>query len=138
MPPIKSPILAVSGWADGYSNAVFRLLENLQGPCKGLIGPWGHKYPHLGKPGPPIGFLQEALRWWDHWLKGKETGVMDEPVLRVWMQDSVPPTTTLRDPPGSLGGRGDAGPPHAHYRTPLSPGAGADSDRRRKPSAKPA
>ncbi len=97
---VKTPILAVSGWADGYSNAVFRLLENLQGPCKGLIGPWGHKYPHLGKPGPPIGFLQEALRWWDHWLKGKETGVMEEPALRVWMQESVPPTTTLATRPG--------------------------------------
>ncbi|MEJ2700247.1 MAG: CocE/NonD family hydrolase, partial [Desulfuromonadales bacterium] len=93
-------VMAVSGWADGYSNAVFRLVENLQCPCKGLIGPWGHKYPHLGKPGPPIGFLQEALRWWDHWLKGKDTGIMDEPRLRVWMQESVPPTTNLAIRPG--------------------------------------
>lgn len=80
---ITCPVLAVSGWADGYSNAVFRLLAGLSGPRKGLIGPWGHKYPHLGIPGPAIGFLQEALRWWDTWLKGRETGVMDEPMLRA-------------------------------------------------------
>ncbi|MFP4439472.1 MAG: CocE/NonD family hydrolase [Chloroflexaceae bacterium] len=97
---ITCPVLAVSGWADGYSNAVFRLLANLKVPRKGLIGPWGHKYPHLGIPGPAIGFLQEALRWWDRWLKGKKTGIMDEPMLRVWMQYSVPPSTSSMLRPG--------------------------------------
>ncbi|WP_419176839.1 CocE/NonD family hydrolase [Desulfosediminicola sp.] len=91
---IECPVMAVSGWADGYSNAVFRLLTGLTAPRKGLIGPWGHKYPHVGIPGPAIGFLQEALRWWDTWLKGIDTGVMAEPMLRVWMQESVPPTTS--------------------------------------------
>ena len=97
---IKIPVFSVSGWADGYSNAVFRLLANLKVPRKGLIGPWSHKYPHLGIPGPAIGFLQETLRWWDKWLKGIETGIMDEPILRVWMQDSVPPTTSYKYRPG--------------------------------------
>ncbi|BHH83026.1 CocE/NonD family hydrolase [Desulforhopalus sp. 52FAK] len=97
---IQCPVMAVSGWADGYSNAVFRLLAGLSVPRKGLIGPWGHKYPHLGKPGPAIGFLQEAVRWWDTWLKDIDTGVMDEPMLRVWMQDSVPPTTRYDNRPG--------------------------------------
>jgi putative CocE/NonD family hydrolase len=97
---IQCPVFAISGWADGYSNAVFRLLKNLQVPRRGLIGPWGHKYPHIGVPGPAIGFLQEALRWWDKWLKGIETHIMDEPMLRVWMQDSVPPTTRYRMRPG--------------------------------------
>ena len=97
---IHCPVLAVSGWADGYTNAVFRLLAGLGVPRKGLIGPWSHKYPHFGVPGPAIGFLQEALRWWDTWLKGKETGVREEPMLRVWMQDSAPPTTGYRKRPG--------------------------------------
>ena len=97
---ITCPVYAISGWADGYSNAVFRLLANLNVPRKGLIGPWSHKYPHLGVPGPAIGFLQDALRWWDKWLKGIETGIMDEPMLRVWMQDSVPPTTYYHSRPG--------------------------------------
>lgn len=97
---VQCPVYAVSGWADGYSNTVFRLMEHLDVPRKGLIGPWSHKYPHLGVPGPAIGFLQELLRWWDHWLKGRDTGVMDDPMLRVWMQDSVPPTTFYHERPG--------------------------------------
>ena len=97
---IKCPVFAVSGWADGYSNAVFRLLANLNAPRKGLIGPWSHKYPHLGVPGPAIGFLQECLRWWDKWLRGVETGIMEGPMLRVWMQDSVPPTSSYTYRPG--------------------------------------
>lgn len=88
---IRIPVYAVSGWADGYPRSVFRLMENLEVPRKGLVGPWAHRYPHLGEPGPAIGFLQEELRWWDHWLKGRATGIMDEPMLRLYMQDSVPP-----------------------------------------------
>ncbi|MBL8893198.1 MAG: CocE/NonD family hydrolase, partial [Rhizobiales bacterium] len=97
---IECPVYAVGGWADGYSNAVFRMLSNLKGPKKGLIGPWAHKYPHFAKPGPQIGFLQECIRWWDQWLKGKETGIMKEPVLRVWMQDPAPPQPYYDARPG--------------------------------------
>ncbi len=84
---IACPVYAIGGWVDGYKNAVFRLLAGLEVPRKGLIGPWTHVYPHLGMPGPAIGYLDEALRWWDHWLKDEPTGIMDEPMLRVWMQD---------------------------------------------------
>jgi predicted acyl esterase len=97
---ITAAVYAVGGWADGYSNAIPRMLANLPGPKKGLIGPWAHAYPHDANPGPRIGFLQEALRWWDHWLKGKDTGIMDEPMLRAWMQESVPPATTYPARPG--------------------------------------
>ncbi len=97
---IQCPVMAVSGWADGYSNAVFRLMERLTVPRKGLVGPWSHKYPHDGKPGPAIGFLQECLRWWDQWLKGKETGIMDEPMVRAYMLDSVPPVSRYDLRPG--------------------------------------
>ncbi len=81
---IGCPVLAVSGWADGYSNAVPRLLANLAAPCRGLIGPWGHQYPHEGVPGPAIDFLGEAMTWWDQWLKGREPDHA-EPAYRVWM-----------------------------------------------------
>ena len=97
---IECAVYAVGGWADGYSNAVPRLLANLKSPCKGLIGPWAHKYPHFAKPGPRIGFLQETLRWWDHWLKGERTGVMDEPQYRVWMQNSIDPLPYYKERPG--------------------------------------
>ncbi len=97
---IQCPVMAVSGWADGYTNAVFRLVENLKVPRMGLIGPWSHKYPHLGVPGPAIGFLQECVRWWDRWLKNEDTGIDREHKLKVWMQHSVPPTTDYKVRPG--------------------------------------
>ena len=75
----RGAVYAVGGWADGYTNAIFRLLDGLPVRARALIGPWEHVWPEEGCPGPAIGFLQEALRWWDHWLKGIDTAIMDEP-----------------------------------------------------------
>ncbi len=97
---IRCPVYAIGGWADAYTNAIPRLLAGLLVPRKGLVGPWAHVYPHNGIPGPAIGFLQEALRWWDQWLKGMETGIMAEPMYRVWMQESVPPRAYYATRPG--------------------------------------
>jgi putative CocE/NonD family hydrolase len=88
---ITCPVYAVGGWVDPYTNSIPRLLAGLNVPRKGLIGPWSHSYPHTALPQPMIGFLQECLRWWDHWLKGIDTGIMKEPMLRVWMPEAVPP-----------------------------------------------
>jgi uncharacterized protein len=97
---IACPVFAIGGWSDAYSNAISRLLAGLKVPRKGLIGPWAHLYPHDGVPGPAIGFLQEALRWWDYWLKRVDTGIMAEPMLRVWMQESVAPKPFHKHRPG--------------------------------------
>jgi uncharacterized protein len=97
---IEVPVYAVGGWSDGYTDAIPRLLAGLPGPRKGLIGPWSHAFPNHAVPGPEIGFLTEALRWWDHWLKGIDTGIMDEPMLRVWMQEYTPPAPYHQDWPG--------------------------------------
>lgn len=110
---IDVPVFAVGGWADGYTDPVFRLLAGLTSPRLGLVGPWVHEYPEVAVPwlvdspwapgstgpdgvaGAPtrIGFLQECLRWWDHWLKGRDTGIMREPMLRVFLQDSTTPSS---------------------------------------------
>ena len=97
---IQAPVLAVGGWSDAYSNAVPALLANLKGPRKGIIGPWLHKYPHFAVPGPAIGFLQEAKRWWDRWLKGEATGVEQDPDLRAWINDWAPPQPFYRERQG--------------------------------------
>ena len=132
---LTCPVLAVSGWADGYSNAVFRLLAELDVPRKGLIGPWSHKYPHLGQPGPAIGFLQELVRWWDHWLKDIDNDVMSGPMLNVWMQESVPPSTAYAERPGRWVGEASWPSPRVEtHRRPLAhhrigvPGERVDGD----------
>lgn len=98
---IQCPVYLVGGWMDSYSNTVFHMVEHLTCPKKGLVGPWGHKYPNFAQPGPQIGFLQETLRWWDKWLKGNETGIMDEPILRCYLQDTAPPQTHYDFRPGN-------------------------------------
>ena len=96
---IGCPVYMIGGWADSYTNAVPRFLAGHSGPRKGLIGAGPHG---PGAPGPAIDQNQEALRWWDHWLKGIPNGIMDEPLLRVWMQEWTEPSAT---PPAIRPGR---------------------------------
>lgn len=97
---IKAAVLSVGGWHDGYRNTISHLVTNLSSPVKGIVGPWIHKYPHYAAPGPTIGFLQESLRWWDHWLKDKDTGVQNDPDYRVWLMDSIAPSRWVDERPG--------------------------------------
>ncbi|QEW19147.1 Cocaine esterase [Marinibacterium anthonyi] len=96
---LKAKVLAVGGWGDAYKNAVPQLVENVPG-AKGIVGPWVHKYPHFAVPEPRIGFLQEALRWWDRWLKGLDTGVESDPDYRAYLMDGVRPATWYAERPG--------------------------------------
>ena len=130
-------VLMVGGWADGYTNGVARTLAGLQEagvPCRGLVGPWSHAWPEVAEPGPRIGFLQECLRWWDQWLKNRDSGVLDEPLLRAWMQEAIAPAAHQPWRPGRWVAESQwPSPritPHALYPT----GAGALAAR---PSADP-
>lgn len=89
---IEIPVFALDGWEDSYTNTVLSLMEGLSVPRKGIIGPWAHVYPHDGVPGPAMGFLQEAVKWWDHWLKGIDNDVMDGPMVNVWVEESMEPS----------------------------------------------
>ena len=146
---IKAAVLSIGGWADNYMNTVAHLVENLSAPVKGIVGPWVHQYPHTADPAPQIGFLQEALRWWDYWLKGIPTGVKDDPAYRAFRQETVRPnrlrkhrdgvwlaepvwpsartaiTTLPLSPDGILGGVG--GPIAATINSPLDCGLGTGS-----------
>jgi predicted acyl esterase len=84
---IACPVYAVGGWADAYTNAIPRLLAGLSAPRRGLVGPWGHAYPHEGVPGPAIGFLQDALAWWNECLGGAPAS--ERPLYRAWMPESA-------------------------------------------------
>ena len=92
---IKAAVLAVGGWHDGYRNTIAHLLENLDAPVKGIVGPWIHKYPHYAAPAPAIDFLQECKRWWDKYLKGIDNQVEQEPTYRLYLMDSIAPQRWL-------------------------------------------
>ena len=97
---MQTPVLIWGGWADNYMNTVSHLVQNVPAPVKGIVGPWVHQYPHSAVPGPRVGFLQVALRWWDRWLKGIENGAEDDPAYRVWMMDSDAPDASAPYRPG--------------------------------------
>ena len=130
---IKAAVLAVGGWNDAYSNAIPRMVNGLASPVRAIIGPWTHKYPHFAVPEPRIGFLQEALRWWDFWLKGEATGVLREPAVRAYIMDSYAPQGLPDRLPGRWIAEGAwPGPliePNRLYLTPagLSPEPGEET-----------
>jgi putative CocE/NonD family hydrolase len=95
------PVLLIGGWVDRYSNTVMNLLAQGKSLSWGIVGPWGHHYPDAAVPGPSINFQREALRWWDRWLLECDNGIEDEPRLRVWRQEYVPPQNKLLERPGS-------------------------------------
>ena len=97
---IKCPVYVVDGWIDTYSNPVGRLLEHLTVPRKGLIGPWGHSYPDAVNPGPGLDWIYEEVRWWQQWLQGVDTGIMQEPMLRTYMPYATPWQVYPKDVPG--------------------------------------
>ncbi|MEV0485605.1 CocE/NonD family hydrolase [Streptomyces sp. NPDC050508] len=116
---IDAAVLAVGGWHDPYRDTVLRLVEHLPPDrVRGLIGPWSHQYPDRGlPPGPAIGFLQETLRWWDQHLKGIDTGVMADPLLRAYVSDSHPPATVYDTLPGRWVGEPSWPSPHVKTTT---------------------
>ncbi len=84
---IQAPVFALDGWADSYTNPVFTLMQGLKVPRKAIIGPWAHVYPHDGFRAPAMGFLQEALKWWDKWLKDEDNDVLDYPMIQAYIED---------------------------------------------------
>ena len=97
---IRCPVFAIGGWSDGYRDMVFRVLEHVRSPVRGLIGPWGHRSPEDGKPGPAIGFLQECVRFFAASLDGAENGFFDEPKLISYMQEAVTPAGSYAERAG--------------------------------------
>jgi len=97
---IRIPTFLVGGWYDGYRDSIPRMLEHLKAPVKAIIGPWNHTYPNNPYPKPGIEWRHEAVRWFDQWLKGRNTGIMDEPRFAVYVRRWHPPGPYLEEAPG--------------------------------------
>ncbi len=98
---IDVPIYQQAAWYDPYTAAMFRMWngmrergysERARKNQKIYVLPWTHHIPEgsrLGDldfgPGAYVDLNQEDLRWFDHWLKGIDTGIMDEPPIRIFV-----------------------------------------------------
>ncbi len=99
---IEVPTFLIGGWRDIFPEAMVKAYGELRGPRKLLMGPWLHLMPDIS-PESPTDFLPEMCRWWDHWLRGKDTGVLEEPSVThfvqgadEWRQEAEwPPPSTM-------------------------------------------
>ena len=97
---IKIPTFVIGGWYDGYRDSVPRMLEHMKAPVKAIVGAWNHTYPDEPYPKPGFEWRREAVRWFDRWLKGRDTGIMEEPRLSVYVREWHPPGPYLEEAPG--------------------------------------
>jgi putative CocE/NonD family hydrolase len=111
---IRVPTFVIGGWYDGYRDSVPRMLEHVKAPVKAIMGPWSHAYPHDAYPKPQFEWRHEAVRWFDHWLKGKDTGILEEPRFAVFVRRWHPPGPYLEEAPGEW--RWEEGWPIARIR----------------------
>jgi predicted acyl esterase len=95
---IRVPTFVIGGWYDGYRDSVPRMLEKLEAPVKGMVGPWAHTWPNEPYPEPGMEWRREAVRWFDYWLKGDDTGIMAEPRFAVYVRQWHPPGVIDRAP----------------------------------------
>jgi uncharacterized protein len=92
---IHLPMLHIGGWYDSMLSgtlAGYRAMAAKEGagPQRLVVGPWVH-IPWASKVG-EVEFGDTAanrmdhlqLRWFDHWLKGRDTGVLQEPPVRLF------------------------------------------------------
>ncbi len=108
---IQCPVFLIDGWRDGYPNPELRAYTHLKVPKKLLMGPWVHSLPDGSVPGPRINYLNDVTRFFAQWLRGEDTGIMQEPPATFYLQEYAQPDRTLDIIPGHW--RNDAGFPVA-------------------------
>jgi hypothetical protein len=98
---IDVPVCQQAGWYDPYVAAMFRLWNGVKDHGhsdrarknqKIYVVPWTHHIPEGSRLGDldfgPHAYVDlnvEDLRWFDYWLKGMDTGIMDEPPVKVFV-----------------------------------------------------
>jgi len=80
---IKIPVYTGAGW---YAYTYKIHLQGAQHWYSGIKVPKKLMFPgpaHLERPF--HSFHDEIVRWYDYWLKGIDTGIMDEPSVKYWV-----------------------------------------------------
>jgi putative CocE/NonD family hydrolase len=97
---IQCPVFLIEGWADWYQTAELRAFANLKVPRRVWIGPWAHYWPENAFPGPRVDGRREYLRWFDHWLKGVDNGIENEPPVTLFVRQYQPPAPMVLEEKG--------------------------------------
>jgi putative CocE/NonD family hydrolase len=149
---IAVPILQQCGWYDAYPSATLRMWNGMVAQGKGelarrnqrvLIGPWSHAAPEgsrMGEvdfgPAADLRLPEVELRWFDHWLKGVDTGMLDEPPVSLfvmgadaWRGEREWPLARTRYEPWYLHSGGRANSLHGDGRLSPEPPGGEPPDR---------
>ena len=94
---IRIPCFLIGGLEDGYRNSIPRMLERVPAPVHAWVGPWNHDLPNKSIYGPRVEWRDQAVRWFDHWLKGIDNGVERDPQVVFYQQHSHPPGAEPQD-----------------------------------------
>jgi predicted acyl esterase len=114
---LRVPAFLIGGLQDGYRDSIVRMLERVKAPLKVWIGPWNHGFPNGSDYGPLYEWRDQAVRWFDYWLKGRNTGVLADPRVIIYQQHAHPPGSEPQTIPGEW--RAEAWPPQGLAPTTL-------------------
>ena len=106
---LQVPAFLIGGLQDGYRDSIPRMLEKVKSPLKAWIGPWNHGFPNGSDYGPALEWRDQAVRWFDYWLKGRNTGVLEDPRVVIYQQHWHPPEAQPQNVPGEW--RAESWPP---------------------------
>jgi uncharacterized protein len=77
------PVYMTNGWYDLFTRDMFLMYANLSGPRRLVVRPLDHS--QIGGAQYDLDYAAEAHRWFDFWLKGIDTGVMDEAPIHYYL-----------------------------------------------------
>ena len=96
---IKTPFYSISNWMQAGLHLRGNLLafETIDAPKKLLIT-GGNNHQSSLEVFHSDEVHDELTRWYDYWLKGVDTGIMDEPAVKIWTNNKGYLTTSAWPP----------------------------------------
>jgi hypothetical protein len=79
---LTTPTYLCGGYLDMYQNFVPRIMRDAPAITHGVLGSWHHS---MTWPGPVVNWRAMQSRWFDHFLNGRENGVLQEPRVAFYM-----------------------------------------------------
>ena len=90
---VHVPVFSVGGWYDNFVESdleAFAALHKSTGLSRTLVGPWAH---NMSIPFKEVEFGDESrvavrslqLEWFDQWLKGKDSPLLSQPPMKIFV-----------------------------------------------------